>query len=164
MSEYKAGDKVVLPPYGVGIVAGVSQRSVAGTDRDYYQVDFPGTRSKAFVPVESNPTTRLRRALTDQQIPEILGLLREGRLPLPKQWAARHRKTTEVLANGDPFSIATLAGQLRAWENEKGLPDLDRQALRRAMHLLSEEVSQVLEVSTDDAKNLLEDNVGEASN
>lgn len=164
MSEYRPGDKVVLPPYGVGVVAGIAQRSVAGNDRAYYQVDFPGTRSKAFVPVEAPQTTRLRRALSEEQVPEILGLLKEGRLPLPRQWAARHRKTTEILAEGDPFRIATLAGQLRAWEVEKGLPDLDRQALRRAMHLLAEEISQVMGVSLDEARALFEEAVGESLN
>lgn len=119
MSEYRPGDKVVLPPYGVGVVAGIAQRSVAGSDKSYYQVDFPGTRSKAYVPVEAPQTTRLRRALSPDQVNEILALLQEGRLPLPRQWAARHRKTTEILADGDPFRIATLAGQLRAWEQEK---------------------------------------------
>lgn len=164
MSEYRPGDKVVLPPYGVGVVAGVAQRSVAGSDRAYYQVDFPGTRSKAYVPVETPQSTRLRRALSNEQVPEILGLLREGRLPLPRQWAARHRKTTEILADGDPFRIATLAGQLRAWEIEKGLPDLDRQALRRAMHLLAEEISQVMEIGLDKARSMFEEVVGEDLN
>jgi CarD family transcriptional regulator len=164
VSEYRPGDKVVLPPYGVGVVAGIAQRSVAGLDKSYYQVDFPGTRSKAYVPVETPQNTRLRRALTTQQISEILGLLREGRLPLPRQWAARHRKTSEILTEGDPFRIATLAGQLRAWELERGLPDLDRQALRRAMHLLSEEVSQVMETSLEDARKLFEDSLGSSLN
>lgn len=164
MSEYRPGDKVVLPPYGVGVVAGVAQRSVAGSDRAYYQVDFPGTRSKAYVPVETPQSTRLRRALSEEQVPEILALLREGRVPLPRQWAARHRKTTEILADGDPFRTATLAGQLRAWEIEKGLPDLDRQALRRAMHLLAEEISQVKEISLEGARALFEEMVGENLN
>ena len=164
MNEYRPGDKVVLPPYGVGVVAGIAQRSVSGSARAYYQVDFPGTRSKAYVPVESPQNARLRRALSKKQIPEILGLVKEGRLPLPRQWAARHRKTTEILVDGDPFRIATLAGQLRAWDLEKGLPDLDRQALRRAMHLLAEEVSQVMEVNLESARTMFEEVVGEDLN
>ncbi|WP_026234766.1 CarD family transcriptional regulator [Calidithermus timidus] len=157
MREYRPGDKVVLPPYGVGVVSGIAQRTVSGSERDYYQVDFPGTRSKAYVPVEAPQITRMRPALGPDEIPQILHLLREGRLPLPRQWAARHRKTTEILAEGDPYRIATLAGQLRAWDLEKGLPDLDRQAFRRAMHLLAEEIAQVMEVSLDEARALFED-------
>jgi CarD family transcriptional regulator len=102
--------------------------------------------------------------LSPDQVSEILALLRDGRLPLPRQWAARHRKTTEILAEGDPFRIATLAGQLRAWELEKGLPDLDRQALRRALHLLAEEISQVLEISPEEARKMFEEAVGEGLN
>ncbi|MCL4455568.1 MAG: CarD family transcriptional regulator [Deinococcus sp.] len=164
MKEFRLGDKVVLPPYGVGVVSSIEKRVIAGSKKVYYQVDFPGTRSKAFVPVESPQATRLRPALSKRQIPEVLNLLREGRLLLPRQWAARHRKTTEILAEGDPHRIATLAGQLRAWEYERGLPDLDRQAFRRAMHLLAEEISQVKEITLEAARKLFEEAWGDTLN
>ena len=94
----------------------------------------------------------------------ILDLLKNGRMPLPKQWAARHRKTSEILAEGNPYRIAQMAGQLRAWEVERGLPDLDRQALRRAIHLLAEEVAQSLEITVQEAKRLFEEAWGEELN
>lgn len=164
MSDYRPGDKVVLPPYGVGVVSDISQRVVSGNERSYYQVDFPGTRSKAYVPVESPHAVGLRKALCREEIPIILEKLKTGIMPLPKQWAARHRKTTEILAEGDPHKIATLAGQLRAWELERGLPDLDRQAFRRALHLLEEEVCQAMEMSRTEARSLFEEAWGEILN
>lgn len=164
MKEYRPGDKVVLPPYGVGVVASIMQRTISGNQRAYYQVEFPNTRSKAYVPVESPQSARMRPALCREEIEEILELLRNGRLSLPRQWAARHRKTSEILAEGDPYRIATLAGQLRAWELERGLPDLDRQAFRRAIHLLAEEVCQAMEVSLEEARAMFENAWGKELN
>lgn len=164
MKEFRPGDKVVLPPYGVGVVSGIALRSVSGVSRAYYQVDFPGSRSKAFVPVEAPQSVGMRRALSPEEIPHVLDLLKNGRMALPKQWAARHRKTSEILADGNPYRIAQMAGQLRAWDLERGLPDLDRQALRRAIHLLAEEVAQALEVSLQEAKRLFEEAWGEDLN
>ena len=164
MKEFRPGDKVVLPPYGVGVVAGIAQRSVSGVSRAYYQVDFAGSRSKAYVPVEAPHSVGLRKALAPEEVPVILDLLKNGRMPLPKQWAARHRKTSEILAEGNPYRIAQMAGQLRAWEVERGLPDLDRQALRRAIHLLAEEVAQSLEITVQEAKRLFEEAWGEELN
>ncbi|HFB38957.1 MAG TPA: CarD family transcriptional regulator [Oceanithermus sp.] len=157
MREYRPGDKVVLPPYGVGVVAGIARRKIGGIGRAYYQVEFPGTRSKAFVPVDSTADVGLRPALSREEVPEILERLKNGRLSLPKQWAARHRRVTEILAEGDPYRIAVLAGQLRAWELERGLPDLDRQALRRAVNLLAEEVAQALEITLEAAREMFEE-------
>ncbi len=157
MKEYRPGDKVVLPPYGVGVVAGIARRKVAGNARAYYTVEFPGTRSKAFVPVDAPAAVGLRPALTREEVPQILDRLKNGRLPLPKQWAARHRRVTEILAEGDPYRIAVLAGQLHAWEVERGLPDLDRQAFRRAMNLLAEEVAEALEITIEAARELFEE-------
>ena len=127
-------------------------------------MDFPGSRSKAYVPVEAPHSVGLRKALAPEEVPVILDLLKNGRMPLPKQWAARHRKTSEILADGNPYRIAQMAGQLRAWEVERGLPDLDRQALRRAIHLLAEEVAQSLEITVQEAKRLFEEAWGEELN
>ena len=33
--NFKDGDQVVLPPYGVGIVAGTMTRTVAGSEHQY---------------------------------------------------------------------------------------------------------------------------------
>jgi CarD family transcriptional regulator len=114
--------------------------------------------------VEAPQSVGMRKALSPEEVPVILDLLKNGRMPLPKQWAARHRKTSEILADGNPYRIAQMAGQLRAWELERGLPDLDRQALRRAIYLLAEEVSQTLEITVQEAKRLFEEAWGEELN
>lgn len=153
---YKNGDQVVLPPYGVGVVAGTTVRSVAGSDLKYYQVDFPNGTSRAFVPVASPQAAGLRPALTDEEVQNVMERLNNGRINLPKQWAARHRRVTEILSSGDPYQIATLASELRRWDLERGLPDLDRQAYRRALRLLAGEVSAVLGITHQEARAMMD--------
>lgn len=157
--DFKSGDQVVLPPYGVGIVAGTTTKTVAGSDLQYYEVDFPNGTSRAYVPVHAPQQAGLRPALTEEEVQSVLERLANGRINLPKQWAARHRRVTDILTSGDPYQIATLASELRRWDLERGLPDLDRQAYRRALRLLAGEVSAVLDISTEDARAMME--VGE---
>jgi len=156
---FKMGDRVVLPPYGVGLVAGTTMRTVGGTNQQYYQVDFPNGTSRAYVPVSAPQGTGLRPALTREEVQSVLERLQNGRITLPKQWAARHRKVTDLLTTGDPYQIATLASELRRWDLERGLPDLDRQAYRRAIRLLAGEISAVLDVTEQAARELMD--VGE---
>ncbi len=164
MSEvvaYKDGDQVVLPPYGVGVVIGTTMRTIAGSNMHYYEVGFPNGTSKAYVPIDSPQKAGLRPALSENEVEEVLDRLNNGRMNLPKQWAARHRRVTEILSSGDPYQIAVLASELRRWDIERGLPDLDRQAYSRALRLLSGEISAVLGVSQKEAKammNVEEDN------
>ncbi|MDZ7705893.1 MAG: CarD family transcriptional regulator [Trueperaceae bacterium] len=153
---YKDGDQVVLPPYGVGIVAGTTTRTVSGTDCQYYQVEFPNGTSRAFVPVAAPQAAGLRPALSQDEVQNVLERLCNGRINLPKQWAARHRRVTEILTSGDPYHIATLASELRRWDLERGLPDLDRQAYRRALRLLAGEISAVLGITQHDARTLMD--------
>ncbi len=153
---FKNGDQVVLPPYGVGIVAGTTMRTVAGSDHQYYQVDFPNGTSRAYVPVSAPQVAGLRPALTAEEVQSVLERLQNGRITLPKQWAARHRRVTEILASGDPYQIATLGSELRRWDLERGLPDLDRQAYRRALRLLAGEISAVLGITQKDARVMMD--------
>ena len=153
---FKRGDQVVLPPYGVGIVSGTTTKSVAGTEKDYYEVEFPNGTSKAFVPVEAPTQAGLRAALTEEEVQSVLERLTNGRINLPKQWAARHRRVTDILTSGDPYQIATLASELRRWDVERGLPDLDRQAYRRALRLLAGEISAVMHVDTDAVRKMMD--------
>jgi CarD family transcriptional regulator len=156
MKTFKSGDQVVLPPYGVGIVAGTMTKKIAGSEFKYYQVEFPNGTSKAYVPMNSPREAGLRAALTKSEIKAVIERLHNGRVNLPKQWAARHRKVTEILASGDPYQIATLASELRRWDLERGLPDLDRQAYRRALRLLAGEISAVLNIMTKEARVMMD--------
>jgi len=148
-TAYNPGDRVVLPPYGVGVICGISKRCIADNTLAYYQVEFPNSTSRAYVPVDAPTGVGMRPALTSADMPALLTRLRDGRMNLPRQWAARHRKVTEILVSGDPFQLAALAAELRRWNVERGLPDLDRQAYRRALKLLEQEVREI--VDTDDA-------------
>ena len=153
---YKHGDQVVLPPYGVGIVEGTTTRTVAGADHQYYEVAFPNGTSKAFVPVAAPQAAGLRPALTKAEVHNVLERLSNGHVNLPKQWAARHRRVTEILSSGDPYQIATLGSELRRWDLERGLPDLDRQAYRRALRLLAGEISAVLGIDSKEARAMMD--------
>ncbi len=146
----------MLPPYGVGIVSGTTIKRIAGADLRYYQVDFPNGTSRAYVPVNAPQEAGLRPALTQEEVTNVLERLSNGRINLPKQWAARHRRVTDILTSGDPYQIATLASELRRWDLERGLPDLDRQAYRRALRLLAGEISAVLGVPINEARILMD--------
>ncbi len=154
--NFTPGDRVVLPPYGVGVVSDIQNKKVAGSDHPYYQVDFPNGSSRAFVPVAAPASVGLRPALSETELPEIMSRLKTGKVSLPRQWAARHRKVTEILASGDPYRIANLAAELRRWDDERGLPDLDRQAYARSIKLLSEEISEVMSSDPKEIKSMLE--------
>lgn len=154
--SFKSGDQVVLPPYGVGIVSGTTTKTVAGADLNYYEVQFPNGTSRAYVPVHAPFEAGLRPALTREEVQSVLERLAHGRITLPKQWAARHRKVTDILTSGDPYQIATLASELRRWDLERGLPDLDRQAYRRALRLLAGEISAVLGITAQEARQMMD--------
>ena len=137
---FLTGDRVVLPPYGLGTVCGTCLRPVLGESVPYYELSFPHTSARAYVPVAAPSGAGLRPALQGGDLEKLLERLKTGEVDLPRQWAARQRFVTELLVSGDPFDLATLTSALRRWNLERSLPDLDRQAYQKAIKLLQQEI------------------------
>ena len=153
---YATGDRVVLPPYGLGVISGTCQRPVGTVTHDYYELQFTHTASRAYVPVAAPHSAGMRPALTERDLPELLSQLQNSSLNLPHQWAARQRLVAEILAAGQPLELAVLTCELRRWNTERGLPDLDRQAFRRAIKLLEQEVSGLEDLNARKVQQLLD--------
>ena len=142
--SFRPGDRVVVAPYGTGVICDTCFRQVLGQQAACYAVEFPGSSLRAFVPVGAPGGAGMRPALTSRETPRLLRLLREGRVTLLGQWSARQRQVTEILVSGDPYELAALTCELRRRNVRRGLPDLDRQAFRRAIRLL-EQVRKLLD-------------------
>lgn len=152
---FRPGDRVVVPPYGTGVICGTCFRQVAGQQATYYAVEFPESSSRAFVPVNAPGGAGMRLALTSRETPRLLRHLQEGRVTLLGQWSARQRQVAEILVSGDPYELATLTCELRRWNVERGLPDLDRQAFRQAIKLLEQEVRGLEDLEAGQVRELL---------
>ena len=153
---FDAGDRVVLPPYGIGVVHGTCQRPIGEETHAYYELEFTHTASRAYVPVAAPQDAGMRAALTEDDLPELLVQLQGSTLDLPRQWAARQRLVSEIIASGKPLELAVLTCELRRWNVERGLPDLDRQAFRRAIKLLEQEVSGLADQNARAVRQLLD--------
>ncbi len=141
----------MVTPYGIGVICETCRQQGA----DYYAVEFPGSSSRAFVPVAAPSGVGMRPALTSRETPRLLRQLQEGQVNLLRQWSARQRQVTEILMSGDPFELATLTCELRRWNVRSGLPDLDRQAFRRAIRLLEQEVRGLEDAQARQVRDLL---------
>lgn len=153
---FEPGDRVVLPPYGIGTISRTCHRPVGETTHAYYELQFAHTASRAYVPVAAPQSAGMRAALTEHDLPELLNQLQDSHLDLPRQWAARQRLVTEILASGKPLELAVLTCELRRWNVERGLPDLDRQAFRQAIKLLEQEISDLEDHNAQAVHRLLE--------
>lgn len=137
---FQTGDRVVLSPYGVGVIGGTCCRPVGSQTYTYYEINFPNSHSRAYVPVNTPGQAGMRAALTDLELPELLSKLQKSTLGLPRQWSVRQKIVTDLVAGGNPHELAALICEFKGWNRDRGLPDLDRQAYRRAIKLLQQEV------------------------
>lgn len=67
---FRPGDRVMVPPYGIGVVYGTCSRQVAGQQTAYYAIEFPQSSSRAYVPVGAPRGAGMRLALTSRETPD----------------------------------------------------------------------------------------------
>jgi CarD family transcriptional regulator len=142
MIEFKAGDKVVYPAHGVGIVEKVEAKLVGGSEHKFYQLKIMETGMKIMVPVRQVSSVGLRKVIDMRTIDEVYKILRDRKVSVVMQtWNRRHREYTQKIKTGSLFEIAKVIRDLSVLKSDKELSFGERKMLDTAQGLLVKEIS-----------------------
>jgi len=140
---FKAGDYVVYPTHGVGLVKGVEKQTVGGMTLELVVVTFDNDRMTLRVPVAKMATSGLRkvssRKIMDDAITTLKGRARVKRT----MWSRRAQEYEAKINSGDPISIAEVVRDLH---RNVGQPDQsfsERQIYEAALERLAGEYAAV---------------------
>ena len=151
---FRAGDAVIHPVRGAGVVVRVEKRQWRGDSALYYRINLlgqPGTR--LMVPVSAADTLGLRRVIPRSKLSKVWRVLRAA----PKTLPANHKKRYELLDDrlhaGDVFQVAEVVRDM-AWrqQREGSLTTIGKQRYEEGMKILAGEIAAVQGVDLDDAE------------
>ena len=57
---FSAGDKIVYPMHGAGIICGIEEKKILGEKKEYYIFKLPCSEINLMIPVESEATVGIR--------------------------------------------------------------------------------------------------------
>jgi CarD family transcriptional regulator len=140
--EFKAGDKVVYPGHGVGVINSVICRSIAGTEQRVFEITIMSTGMRILVPTIQAETVGLRKVVDKKTIDRVFAILKDRDFKIDTQtWNRRFREYSQKIKTGSVFEIAEVIRDLSVLSADKELSFGEKKMLDTAQSLLVSEIA-----------------------
>lgn len=153
---FKVGDTVVYPHHGAGRILEVVEQDCEGVPRCYYSIQILHNDMTVMVPVDSVERAGIRPVISEPEVAEVLGVLREGPTRMPANWNRRVKHNREKIKSGDVFEIADVVRNLALRDHEKGLSTGEKQMFGKVKRILASELMYAKHMCEADALSLLD--------
>lgn len=137
---FQAGDKIVHPMHGAGIVDSIVQKRVNGVVREYYILKLPMGGMLVMIPVQSCSEIGVRPVVDGQEAERIIAALPDIEVDTTQNWNRRYRENMLRLKSGNLLEVARVIKSLSVRDGERGLSTGERKMLHSAKQILISEI------------------------
>jgi CarD family transcriptional regulator len=153
------GDKIVYPMHGAGIIEEIEEKQILGEVRKYYVLRVPCGDMKIMIPIESSREIGVRAVISEEEIAEVIKVLRADSTGMSSNWNRRYRENMEKLKTGDIFNVAEVVRNLMRTDKEKKLSTGEKKMLSNAKQILISEIILVQNIDPESAENIINSSV-----
>lgn len=151
---FKAGDAIIHPIRGAGIVVRIEKRQWRDSSDLYYRIKLLGQQDTSLmIPIDAAEALGLRRAISRSQLRHVWRVLGADPESLPADHKKRYQLLKDKLHTGD---ILEVAGAVRdmAWrqQQEGRLTTVGKRIYEQGITLLAGEVAAVQDINVADAE------------
>jgi CarD family transcriptional regulator len=155
---FQAGDKVIYPNHGLGVVERIEEKTILGTTCGFYHLRIIANETTVLVPVANADEVGLRRAISDEDVERLFGRLGDGKIDDHQNWKGRFKDNSDKMRSGSIFDMADVLKSLTFLARSKSLSFREKRMLDRAKALIISEISEVMQTTAQ----AIEDRVNEA--
>jgi CarD family transcriptional regulator len=141
---FQVGDKVIYPNHGLGIVERIEDKTILGTTCGFYHLRIVANETTVLVPVTNVDGVGLRRAISDEEVERLFGLLGDGKIDNHQNWKGRFKDNSDKMRSGSIYEVADVLKSLTFLAKSKTLSFREKRMLDRAKFLIISEVSEVM--------------------
>src|SRR5262245_13555532 len=141
---FQAGDKVIYPNHGLGVVERIEEKTILGTTCGFYHLRIIANETTVLVPVANADEVGLRRAISDEEVERLFGRLGDGKIDDHQNWKGRFKDNSDKMRSGSIFDMADVLKSLTFLARSKSLSFREKRMLDRARALIVTEVSDVI--------------------
>ena len=141
---FEVGDKVIYPNHGLGIVERIEDKTILGTTCGFYHLRIVANDTTVLVPVSNVDGVGLRRAISDEDVERLFGLLGDGKIDNHQNWKGRFKDNSDKMRSGSIYEVADVLKSLTFLAKSKSLSFREKRMLDRAKFLIISEVSEVM--------------------
>jgi len=129
---FEVGDKVIYPNHGLGIVERIEEKTILGTTCGFYHLRIVANETTVLVPVSNVDGVGLRRAITDDEVDRLFGLLGDGKIDNHQNWKGRFKDNSDKMRSGSIYEVADVLKSLTFLAKSKSLSFREKRMLDRA--------------------------------
>ena len=151
---FKAGDAIVHPVRGAGVIVCIEEREWRGNANLYYRIKLLGQpTSSLMVPISTAETIGLRRAISRSKLKRVWNVLRSDPGTLPADHKNRYQVLEGKLHAGDVLQVAEAVRDM-AWrqKREGSLTTRGKRMYEEGMMLLAGELAASQDIDLMDAE------------
>jgi CarD family transcriptional regulator, regulator of rRNA transcription len=141
---FTVGDKVIYPNHGLGIVERIEEKTILGTTCGFYHLRIVANETTVLVPISNVDGVGLRRAISDDEVERLFGLLGDGKIDNHQNWKGRFKDNSDKMRSGSIYEVADVLKSLTFLAKSKSLSFREKRMLDRAKFLIISEVSEVM--------------------
>jgi CarD family transcriptional regulator len=141
---FQVGDKVIYPNHGLGVVERIEEKTILGTTCGFYHLRIVANDTTVLVPLANVDGVGLRRAISDDEVERLFGLLGDGKIDNHQNWKGRFKDNSDKMRSGSIYEVADVLKSLTFLAKSKSLSFREKRMLDRAKFLIISEVSEVM--------------------
>jgi CarD family transcriptional regulator, regulator of rRNA transcription len=153
---FQVGDKVIYPNHGLGVVERIEDKTILGTTCGFYHLRILANETTVLVPIPNADGVGLRRAISDQEVERLFGLLSDGKIDDHQNWKGRFKDNSDKMRSGSIYDVADVLKSLTFLARSKSLSFREKRMLDRARFLIISEVSEVIRQTTQQVEGKVE--------
>lgn len=154
--NYKSGEYVVCPSYGVGVVKGIENQDIMGTTLKVVVVCFEKDRMTIRVPLNNSTSEKIRKLCSMEEMEAAINMLKEPSKAKKMMWSRRAQEYESKINSGVPASIAEVIRDLHRPLNQPDHSFSERQLYQEALKRLAREYAAVAKIEEKEAEAMLE--------
>jgi CarD family transcriptional regulator len=148
--QFKAGDYIVHPTYGLGNIVRLEEKRLAEDRLRLYYVVI-ADKSTLWVPVDENGASGLREVTPRRDLDQYRSLLKGRPGSLDRDHNKRRLEINERVKRGSFQSLCEVVRDLTAQGWNRPLGEVDASSLQRLRHSLCREWAAVAGISIPEA-------------
>ena len=153
---FQVGDKVIYPNHGLGIVERVEEKTILGTTCGFFHLRIVANDTTVLVPVANVDNVGLRKAITDEEVERLFGLLSDGKIDNHQNWKGRFKDNSDKMRTGSIYDMADVLKSLTFLSKSKSLSFREKRMLDRAKALIISEISEVMRETAESIEGRVE--------
>ena len=155
--SFKAGEHVVYPAHGVGVVTGVEKQEIAGSELEMFVIHFEADKLTLRVPVMKVNEVGMRK-LSDKGLAKRALTLLKGKPRIKRtMWSRRAQEYESKINSGDLLLLAEVVRDLYRGEDQPEQSYSERQLYEAALERMAREIAAVHKSSHKEAVEHLEE-------